>query len=559
MKPYSQMKYGLFVHYVYELARYSDGSAPESMDAFADGFHVEAFADSVQRMGVEYLILTAWHYRMRPLYPSAVTERWRPGNSCRRDLLGQIIDAMNDRGIAVILYTHPRDGHDLEEPERTATGWGEGYAHGREDTPHPDRFHYETWNRYVRELYTELAQRYGKKIIGFYTDGVGPTCGRSGRMEENRQIVDYLMIRDIMKKENPDIVMIQNYFGYLFSNDYAMPEGFFGYEDTMHYRNTEKWPACRKALAICPFDGGWWPAPEPRGADVRKMPVADMVRYTLFNASCTDGGGLCWASGPYCEGSLWPEGVSQTMEAAGRQIHRFRESVLDAVPCSAYPTHSGDTLEDKDFRFFTASKDGKFVFLHLLRSPGDSAITLPRTEDGSVLTSPVSLTQGVSVEAFAPCADGCTLTLAGEYDPVATVIRFCRSTPEPVWEIEWINNTDKRIRYEGNWKYRHLTGTDPLPHGCFEADFHTASHKGDSLFLAFEGSFAQVFCNLRPGNGAAQVFLDGVFVGRIETDGATAVRQLGFRSIDLHGAWHTLYLVLDDDKPFELDAVKITK
>ena len=88
MKPYSQMKYGLFVHYVYELARYSDGSAPESIDAFADGFHVEAFADSVQRMGVEYLILTAWHYRMRPLYPSAVTERWRPGNICKRKLSG---------------------------------------------------------------------------------------------------------------------------------------------------------------------------------------------------------------------------------------------------------------------------------------------------------------------------------------------------------------------------------------------------------------------------------------------------------------------------------------
>lgn len=557
-KSFSRLKYGLFVHYVYELSPFSDGSFPQSLDAFADHFDVTAFADSVEKMSVEYVILTAWHYRMRPLYPSAVTERWRPGNSCKRDLLGEIIDALKQRGISVILYTHPRDGHDFTDPDRLATGWGLGSEPGRMDTPDPARFSFEKWNRYVDELYAELAQRYGKKLLGFYTDGVGPTRGRSVRAEENRQIVDYLMIRDIMKKENPNIVMIQNYFGYLFSDDYAMPEGFFGYEDTN--LNTAQWPSCRKALAICPFEGGWWPQPKPRGEDARKMSVADMLQFLLFNASCTAGGGICWASGPYCEGGLWPAGVEETMQEVGRELNRFRESILNAVPSRCYPTVSGDTLVRKGYCFFTGSEDGKYEYLHILRMPESRELLLGEPADGALLSDAVSLTPDVTVKCDASGKEY-RIKLKGKPDPLATVIRFCREAPEKNAEAEWINDTDKRIRYDGAWTYCYLKDTEDglglLAHGCFEADYHKAERKGDSLFLAFNGSVVELICNTRPNNGSADLFIDSVAAGRIETDAPTTVRKTMLRSIDLHGGWHTLHLVLREDRPFELDAIRV--
>ena len=450
----------------------------------------------------------------------------------------------------MILYTHPRDGHDLAGEERIRTGWGEGCEPGRADTPHPERFDNTLWNRYVGELYTELAQRYAKKLAGFYTDGAGPTRGRSTRMEENRQIVDYLMLRDIMKKENPELVMIQNYFGYLFSNDFAMPEGFFGCEDILE---AKQWPACQKALAICPFDGGWWPQ-APHDQDSRKMSARDMLWLTLFNASCTAGGGLCWASGPYCEGSLWPMGVTETLAEVGSQLHRFRDPILDAVPSHCYPTVSGDTLESRNYRFFTGSGDGLYEYLHLLKLPDSGTLLLPPTEDGAVLTSPESLTPGITVSFEAGM-----LTLCGTPDPIDTVIRFRRTAPTQVQDAEWINDTDKRIRYEGEWKYCHLRPTEADALGCFEADYHRAAKKGDSLFLAFEGSIVEIFCNLRPSGGAAQAYIDGVFVGRIDTRGNDAVRKRLFRSIDLHGGWHTLYLVLEENQPIELDAIRVIK
>ena len=124
MKPkkldFDLYKYGFFVHYVFRISRFSDGSVPERMDEFVESFDVEGFADQIASMGVQYFILTAWHANTIPIYPSAVNEKWRPGEnkSSKRDLLGEIIDAINARGIKMILYTHPRDGHDFDEIEK---------------------------------------------------------------------------------------------------------------------------------------------------------------------------------------------------------------------------------------------------------------------------------------------------------------------------------------------------------------------------------------------------------------------------------------------------------
>lgn len=567
---FEQYKYGLFVHFVGDLSIRADGSHPRTMNELVQDFDVEAFADQVASMNVQYLILTAWHYKMRPLYPSAVTEKWRPGNSPSRDLLGEIIDAVTARGIGMILYTHPRDGHDFDDEDRLATGWGIGHEKDWLDTPDFSTFDYKKWNTYIKELYTELAQRYGKKLLGFYTDGVGPYKGKHPKMEQNFQIVDYLMIRDIMKSVNPNIAMIQNYFGYLFSNDYAMPEGFFGYEDVTGW-DVSHWPAAEKGMALCPFTGGWWPEPIPRGKDVRKASVKNMVQYTLFYASCSNSGGLAFASGPYCEGNLWPVGVLETLQEAGRELARFDESVFHAGPSQSYPTVSGDTLGSKHYRFFTTSTDGRFEYLHLLKPPVDNCISLDVPADSILLSEPQSMTRGLEVKSFHENpGGGWNLTLTGTFDPIDSVIRFERTlTSDSVTKTIrpfWLNDTDKRIRYEGTWNYHHLTEAPDTIRalGCFEHDFHRASHQGDAFFLAFEGDVIEIYGNKRPGNGSARVFLDGIFMECITQsadDAATShtdqVRQLLYRSGRLHGGWHTLYVVLEQDLPFELDAVRI--
>ncbi len=73
---------------------------------------------------MEYVIFTAWHADINPLFPSQTMKKWGlAGHDCRRDLLGEIITALNAKGIKVMLYTHPRDGHDLRGDDQRKTGW----------------------------------------------------------------------------------------------------------------------------------------------------------------------------------------------------------------------------------------------------------------------------------------------------------------------------------------------------------------------------------------------------------------------------------------------------
>ena len=198
-------RYGFFVHYIACGAFYKDGTSPASIDEAADNFDVPGFVRDLSDMKVDYLIFTAWHFRMLPLYPSAVTEKLRPGCSVKRDLLGEIIDGVRRAGIGVILYTHPRDGHDFVGKERIDSGWGEGWYKTEEEEdksrPNPETFQYPVWNAYVQALYKELIDRYGDRIDGIFTDGMGPCISKSNWPDYTMPVVDYLGIRRTVKSD----------------------------------------------------------------------------------------------------------------------------------------------------------------------------------------------------------------------------------------------------------------------------------------------------------------------------------------------------------------------
>ncbi len=555
---FQKRKYGFFVHFVHGLCRNADGTAPRSFEDAVNGFDVNGFADAVASMGVEYLIFTAWHAKMLPLYPSAVTEKYRGVKLPTRDLLGEIVDAITARGIDMLLYTHPRDGHDFSAEDKLACGWG---AHIEGDRPDAETFDYAKWNEYVLALYDEVLERYGDKLSGIYTDGTGPYSKKSEKYENTLQVIDYTRLRNTIKRKNPQICMIQNHFGYLFSDDFEMPEGYFGFEED-RWQDTSTIPAAKKSLAICPFEGGWWPCDAPRGADTRNTSVAQMAQFAIFNASCTEGGGVCLASGPYCEGNLFPVGVVEFMQELGALMRARKESVLDAVPSTSYPTISGDTMEKRSYRCFMTSADGKYAYLHLLARPEGDLVKLPLAADGATLSAPVSLCEGLKVIGFERLDDGYILRLSGEFDKVDSVIRFERKIAENAPRVEWMNDSDKRLRYEGAWKYTFLM-RDAQTHtalGSYESDYHVAIEKGSAFFTYFEGSTVSLYGNKRPGNGKAKVYIDGVFSGEVCEDGAEVENcALLFASLDLYGGIHTLYVVSDSDTPFEFDAIRVTK
>lgn len=145
-------KYGLTFHWT---ARSQPRRGPQKpyCDAVRD-FDVKAFADMVEDAGAGYVIFTSSHDPHYFPAPIQTIEKILPGNTCERDLIGDLADALNDRGIKFIMYyTGCRT-----RPFSQASGWN----------------NYDKTENYriFADLLTEIGQRYGKKIAGYWFDMV---------------------------------------------------------------------------------------------------------------------------------------------------------------------------------------------------------------------------------------------------------------------------------------------------------------------------------------------------------------------------------------------------
>ena len=411
---FAKMKYGFFVHYVwggsaYEVTRDHDGKTPKSLNDLADRFDAEGFANDLAAWQVEYVIFTAWHANINPLFPSKTMEKWGLiEHICKRDLLRDLINACKAKGIGVMFYTHPRDGHDLRGEDRLKTGWGPG----GETDPDWSKFDKAKWNDFTNDLYGELVDRYGDDIVGLYLDE-GSGAGDSYR------VVDYPRLRQTIKRKHPHLVMVQNFYGNLYSCDagdreLGGPPG--GEGDT--------WGAMSMSPAIV-FASQWWANTAGGSATVRSTPEA-MFRYTVLQAGHNMSGGVQWAAGPYAGGG-WETGVDATMRKLGACIQPIAASIKNTYPSRSYPTPAEASIASLSWGVATTSPDGRYEYLHVLKAPanGSRTLKLALPADGRPFGASVLLASGKPA-GLSRNAAGLTVTLpdGAEWDKLDTVIRL---------------------------------------------------------------------------------------------------------------------------------------
>lgn len=419
-------KYGLFVHYVWggdqkkSLTMGRDGKPVATFDEFANAFDASGFARDLEKWGVEYVILTAWHYNINPLFPSATMKKWGLANhTCKRDVLRDVITACRARGIKVMFYTHPRDGHDLSPEDQARTGWGG--ANGSE--PDWARFDRRKWNDFTNELYQELITRYGADIIGIYSDE-GSAAGDSYR------VVDYPRLRRTVKSLQPDLHMLQNWYGTTYSLDGGCKE--YSYWGEFADRNANAWPTYRMSVGTV-MSSNWY-ATKPAGENVVSFQPEGMFRYTVMQAGAnTEGGGVIWAAGNY-PGGGWETGVEETMDRIASWVKPIAPSLKNVYPSTSYPTPAGVKLPDLKWGVATRATDGSVEYLHVLNPPADgsTSLTLPPPADGAKFEKAVLLVTRKPV-AMKQDASGLRLQLpSGEsWDKLDTVIALKRSNDSP--------------------------------------------------------------------------------------------------------------------------------
>lgn len=419
-------KYGLFVHYVWggdqkkSLTVTRDGKPVATFDEFANAFDAPGFARDLEKWGVEYVILTAWHYNINPLFPSATMKKWGLENhSCKRDVLRDAINACKAKGIRVMLYTHPRDGHDLSPEDQAKTGWGG--ANGSD--PDWARFDRKKWNDFTNELYQELVTRYGADLIGIYSDE-GSAAGDSWR------VVDYPRLRHTVKTLQPDLLMLQNWYGTTYSLDGGCKE--YSYWGEFADRNANAWPTYRMSVGTVMASN--WYATKPAGENVVSFQPDGMFRYTVMQAGAnTEGGGVIWAAGNYAGGG-WETGVGESLDRIATLMKPIAPSLKNVYPSTSYPTPGGVKLPDLKWGVATRATDDSVEYLHVLNPPADGSLslTLPPPVGGAKFEKAVLLASRKPV-AMKQDASGLRLQLpAGEsWDKLDTVIALKRSSDSP--------------------------------------------------------------------------------------------------------------------------------
>ena len=157
----SKGKYGLFVHWSANSTGYF---TPEKRGRWFQEsvkmFDVQHFAEQVARTGAAWVTFTATHQGFYWPAPSKAVDAVMPNRTSKRDLLGEIIDELDKRGIKTLFYIHSGYNGLESTPWRKAIGADYSLANSSK------------FNDNMVAILRECSMRYGKKLKGFgYIDG----------------------------------------------------------------------------------------------------------------------------------------------------------------------------------------------------------------------------------------------------------------------------------------------------------------------------------------------------------------------------------------------------
>ncbi|MFC1716795.1 hypothetical protein ACFL6S_24215 [Candidatus Poribacteria bacterium] len=210
-------KYGIFMHYQYRiLLDYSVKTNPmlpdpsqmtaEEWNLFVDGFDVKGFADQMAEAKVGWVMFCIDdHFFAWPCAPNKTFSEYTdyaPGEKCsRRDLIMEVADALNAKGVKLICYFAGLNGY-MKDP-KVSEGLSDGADRGLYSEKAPPSA--ESRKRRLAIL-KEYADRYKDRIAGWWFD-----CVQRNTYQDGPD--DWWKINSIVRTANPEAVIAFSYGG----------------------------------------------------------------------------------------------------------------------------------------------------------------------------------------------------------------------------------------------------------------------------------------------------------------------------------------------------------
>lgn len=239
----------------------------------------------------------------------------RPSKCSKRDLVADLFDALEPRGIRLMVYV-PSDPSWSDREAWTRLGW----------QPPKERTdkRLAEFQRHVEGILREWSTRWGRKVRGWWVDG----CYHADEMYRHAEPPNFRSFAEAMKAGNPDALVAFNpgvrvpVICHSECDDYTagelsgdLPVGGWGLGDNAAYCN---FGAIRRFVDaaqyhVLNFLGPWWAAGPPR------FPTELVVGYTRY---VTDHEGVVTWDVPISPAGSIPEEFVRQLAAVGAGLRR---------------------------------------------------------------------------------------------------------------------------------------------------------------------------------------------------------------------------------------------
>ena len=208
---FARCGWGVFCHYL---------GAPPSSDGHelssaawnerVDAFDVAALADQLAALGAPYFFITIGQNSGHYLAPNAAYDRGvgiHPSKCSRRDLVSDLCDALQPRGIELLLYL-PSGAPAADPVAVDRLGWEWGFEGGwprswgtRRTGKRLAEFQ-RRWEAVIREW----SQRWGRKVRGWWIDG----CYFADEMYRHNDGPNFASLAAALRAGNADAIVAFN-------------------------------------------------------------------------------------------------------------------------------------------------------------------------------------------------------------------------------------------------------------------------------------------------------------------------------------------------------------
>ena len=193
--------WGVFLHYLTKAETTAD-----EWNRQVDAFDVEALAGQLESAGAPFVFLTVGQGSGHYCAPNDTYDRIagiQPSKCSRRNLIVDLADALNARGIAMMAYV-PADGSWADHEARKGLGLTKHWSDGKPYT-WPE-YRLPVFQKHWEDICREWSVRFGEKVRGWWVDGA---YHKNERYPENEP-PNLRTYAEALKAGNPDAIIAFN-------------------------------------------------------------------------------------------------------------------------------------------------------------------------------------------------------------------------------------------------------------------------------------------------------------------------------------------------------------